>query len=252
MLPIERKQMILELLSKQKTISTQELCKILFISQSTVRRDLIEMEKENLIIRSHGGAMLPQDSTNEKSYTHRDTQNQLEKTKIADMASTFIEDGLSLFLDSSTTVKSIVPFLKEFKDLIIITNGLHNALELSEYKNHKTILIGGDLYPDSSSTVGTNAISSLSNYRVDLSIVSCRGLDEEGVYEANEPQAIIKQKMLQYSQKKLLLCDSSKFDNRFFYKLTDLDTFNYIITEKILNSRVQQNISDKGSILIEA
>ena len=210
------------------------------------------MEKENLIIRSHGGAMLPQDSTNENSYTHRDNQKQLEKTKIADMASTFIEDGLSLFLDSSTTVKSIIPFLREFKDLIIITNGLQNALELSKHKNHKTILIGGNLYPGSSSTVGANANASLSNYRVDLCIISCRGLDEDGVYEANEPQAIIKQKMLQNSRKKLLLCDSSKFNNSFFYKLSDLDTFNYIITEKILNSHVQQNISDNGSILIEA
>lgn len=251
MLPIERKQLILDLLNREKSVSTQKLCDTLFVSQSTVRRDLIEMEKENLIIRSHGGAMLPSKSTNEQSYTHRGSQNQPEKTKIADMASTFIQDGASLFLDSSTTINAIIPFLKNFKDLIIITNGLQNALELSKYKNLETILIGGTLYPGSSSTVGASASAELSNYRVDFSIMSCKGLDDEGVYEANESQATIKKKMIQNSRKKLLLCDSSKFNKSFFYKLGDINHFNYIITDKILNNHIEQVFRDKGTVLIE-
>lgn len=252
MLPIERKQEILNLLREKKTVTTKDICHKLFISQSTVRRDLIEMEKENLIIRSHGGATLPQESTNEHSYTERDNQNKSKKIKIANMASTFIEDGFSLFLDSSTTVQCIIPFLKGFKNLIIITNGLQNALELSKIENLNIILIGGNLYPGSSSTVGANANAALSNYKVDLSILSCRGLDGEGAYEANEPQAIVKQKMIENSYKKLLLSDSSKFNNNFFYKLGGLDIFDYIITDEILNNHIKQKIEYSGTILIEA
>lgn len=252
MLSVERKNKILNLLRNKKTVTTNFLCDTLFVSQSTVRRDLIEMEKDNLIIRFHGGAMLPPKSTNEQSYTHRGSQYQSEKIVIANMASTFIQDGTSLFLDSSTTINAIIPFLKGFKDLTIITNGLQNALSLSKYKNLDTVLIGGSIYPGSSSTVGINAYTELSNYIVDFSIMSCKGLDGYAVYEANESQAIIKQKMIKNSQIKLLLCDSSKFNKNFFYKLTDIDTFDYIITDSLPNKKIQQVIENKGVLLIES
>lgn len=252
MLPIERKKNILDLINKKNFISTQELCDNLFVSQATIRRDLVEMESENLIIRSHGGAMLPQESTSEPTYIYRDNQNQTEKRRIADMASTFIEDGFSLFLDSSTTVKYVVPYLNQFKNLTIVTNGIQTALDLSKNKHLNTILIGGSLFPGSSSIVGAKANEALSTYKVDLSIISCRGLDGDGVYEANEPQAMIKQKMIKNSRAKLLLCDSNKLNKSFFYKLTDLDTFNYIITDKIPNNYIQQTFKDNGVMLIEA
>lgn len=252
MLPTERKQKILELLEKNNVISTKEICNKLYISQSTARRDLIKLEKEKLIIRSHGGAKLPAESANEYSYTQREKQNKYKKIKIADMTSTFIEDGISLFLDSSSTVQSVIPFLNGFKNLTIVTNGLQNALELSKVENLNTIVIGGNLYPGSSSLVGASANSSLTNYKVDLSILSCRGLDENGIYEANEPQAVIKQKMIKNSNKKLLLCDSSKFNTTFFYKLGDFDTFNYIITDEIPNNHIKNIIENSGGIIIEA
>lgn len=252
MLPTERKQKILDLLEEKDYVTIKEICNNLYISQSTARRDLIKMENENLIIRSHGGAKLPAESANEHSYTQREKQNKAKKIKIADMASTFIEDGISLFLDSSSTVQSVIPFLNGFRDLTIVTNGLQNALELSKIKNLNTILIGGNLYPGSSSTVGASTNNALSNYKVDLSILSCRGLDEDGIYEANEPQAVIKQKMIQNSNKKMLLCDSSKFNTNYFYKLGDLDTFNYIITDKIPSNYMKDTIEDSGSMIIEA
>lgn len=252
MIPLERKQIILNMLSKKRFMSTEELCKKLFVSHSTVRRDLVEMESEKLIIRTRGGSMLPQKSTNEQTYNLRENQKQDEKIKIANMASTFIEDGFSLFLDSSTTVNYIVPFLKEFDDLIIITNGLKTALDLTKFKNIQTILIGGTLFPGSSSTVGSRANEVIANYKVNLSLISCRGLDGDGIYEANEPQAIVKQKMIKNSDKKLLLCDSNKFNNKFFYKMAELDSFDYIVTEKKTNDCFLKQIENAGGIIIEA
>lgn len=252
MFPTERKHKILDLLEEKKFITIKEICNNLYISQSTARRDLIKMENEKLIIRTHGGAKLPANSANEHSYTQREKQNKSKKIKIADMASTFIEDGISLFLDSSSTVQCVIPFLNGFKDLTIVTNGLQNALELSKIKNLNTIIIGGNLYPGSSSIVGASTSSALSNYKVDLSMLSCRGLDGNGIYEANEPQAVIKQKMIQNSNKKILLCDSSKFNNNFFYKLGDLDTFHYIITDDMPNNYIKNKIENSGSMIIEA
>lgn len=251
MIPIERKNYILELLHKKKVISTNELCRALYVSIATIRRDLLELENEHLIIRTRGGAALPHKSTNEQSFSLRENQKQNEKKNIADMASTFIEDGFSLFLDSSTTVNYIVPFLKDFNDLIVITNGIKTALDLSKFKNVETIIIGGTLFPGSSSTVGSRANEELSNYKVDLSLLSCRGFDNEFIYEANESQALIKKKMIQNSNKNLLLCDSDKFNNNFFYKLAEVSMFDYIITEKNTNIYNKYTFSSKNCTLIE-
>lgn len=251
MIPSERKDKIIEQLNKRRFISTSELCEILFVSPATIRRDLGELEKQGAIIRTRGGARLVPKSNVEDIHSIRANENKQEKDMIAEMAATFIEDSFSIFLDSSTTVNALVPFLKEFKNLIVITNGVSTASDLSYIDNIKVVVVGGVLSDNSTSIVGTTANEMIKNYNVDLSIFSCRGYDYDGAYEANEEQAKVKKKMIEHSRKKLLLCDSSKSDNKYFYNLTDFTNIDYLITDKMPKEYTLKEIQKKGTLVLE-
>lgn len=181
----------------------------------------------------------------------REKENIKEKESIANMSATFIEDGFSLFLDSSTTVNTLVPYLKEFTNLKVITNGLKTALDLSYIDSVETIVVGGVLYNNSTSTTGSLSHEMIKNYNVDLCFLSCRGIDENGVYEANEYQALVKQKMIINSNKKLLLVDSTKFGNKYFYNLAKLNRFDYIVTDEKPKSFLLEKIENQGPVILE-
>lgn len=233
MIPGERKKNILDYLNTKNFASTNELAKEMYVSEPTIRRDLIELEKQRLIIRIHGGATLAKESNSENSYILRENENIDKKSKLAELAVTFIDDGYTIFLDSSSTVNKIIPYLSSYKDITVITNGLKNAIDLSEYPRINTIITGGSIFQNSTSVIGSKALNFVSDYHVDICLVSCRGADNDGLYEANEPQAIIKQKMLRNSKTKILLIDSSKSNNKCFYFLADYSTFDYVITDNV-------------------
>lgn len=251
MIPSERREKIIEQLNKKKFISTSELGEMLFVSPATIRRDLVDLEKQGAIIRTRGGARLVPRSNVETVHSIRVDENKEKKSAIAEMAATFIEDGFSIFLDSSTTVNALIPFLKEFKNLTIITNGVKTASDLSFFDNCKVIVVGGVLSTNSTSIVGTTANEMVRNYNVDLFFFSCRGYDQTGVYEANEEQAKVKQKMIENSRMKLLLCDSTKFNHKYFFNLTDFNNVDYLITDENPSEPSVIEIEKSGTLVLE-
>lgn len=105
MLAYERKQQILDYMRERgRVVTVEQLCAAVFASGATVRRDLRELEESKLIRRTRGGAILVEGSTSEDPLAFRENQNAMKKQIIADMASRHISDGMTLFLDSSSTV----------------------------------------------------------------------------------------------------------------------------------------------------
>ncbi|PPK48324.1 DeoR/GlpR family DNA-binding transcription regulator [Clostridium algidicarnis] len=237
----ERSEEILNILKVKKQVSTSYLCEKLYCSVATIRRDLIELEKAGLIKRFHGGASLVPNFNIEYSHMFRELENQQEKNYICNLALDFISDGYALFLDSSSTVGSICHLLKNYNNITVVTNGVKTALELVQLDSITTFIAGGQLKTRSTSIVGEFTSNFIDNFKADLSIISCRGLDENGAYEASQTQALVKQHMIRNSKSTILLCDSSKFNHSNFYKLDSFENIEAIITDiepssKILNS----------------
>ena len=131
----ERQDEILQLIKERKSVSVNEISEELFVSCATVRRDLNAMEKAGLIRRTHGGAVLAGSTSDESGILIREQEHVIEKKSIAAIAVKLIKNGNSLYLDSSSTVGKIVPLLSRFSFISIVTNGLKNALLLSETSN---------------------------------------------------------------------------------------------------------------------
>lgn len=242
----QRYDKILEILKSKKTISNEKLCSQIFCSPATLRRDLIQLEKMGLIRRYRGGVSIVMGANTEYSYTFRDMENRQAKENIAMLTLNFLQSGMSLFLDSSSTVLNVCPFLKEYNNITVVTNGISTAFYLLENACADTYIAGGYIKPGSSSIVGELSGRFIENFQADLALLSCRGADENGIYEADHQQALIKQKMMKNAKSTLLLCDSSKFGHSYFFRLGAYQDFEAVITEKALPEKIENAIITTG------
>lgn len=140
MFDVERREEILNILKKCESISIKKLPERLFVSPPTVRRDLRELEERGMVLRTHGGVVLRRTAEVEVPLMFREDQNGVSKKIIAEKAAKFIKDGDVIFLDASSTAACMVPYLKKFNDLIVITNSPKTSLKLGEesIKNYCT------------------------------------------------------------------------------------------------------------------
>lgn len=223
----------MDLLRKKKQASNQELCQHLHCSISTLRRDLLKLEERGLIKRTHGGVILISPTNTEFSHIFRQASNIREKQQIADLAQDFISSGMCVFLDSSSTVQQLVPLLKAIPHLVVITNGLKIALDLSEGSNDdiKVFIIGGEVKINSSAVIGHINDSILNSFQFDVAFFSCRGIDTHGVYEASFSQAQVKKEMMKKAKQTILMTDHTKFNSSHFLKIGDFTDYDVLITD---------------------
>ena len=232
MLDLERDEQILAILQKKKACTVYELSQKLYVSESTVRRDLTRMEQKGLVTRTFGGAILKSTPTiEETSFYLREKENLQVKRALARAALPFIREDSAIFLDSSSTTLQIATMLNDFKNLRLITNGLAIANELVTKTKHQVTLIGGDIQPASNSVLGSRAEAMIEGYHANLAIMSTAGIDPEfGFSEATEQGADVKKMMAKCSEKTIVMFDETKVDRKNLARTFPLEKANIIIS----------------------
>lgn len=228
MLTNERHAYILKKLEKKQTVKIQELVDETAASESTIRRDLTELENQQKLERVFGGAILTGRNLKEQSITDKSTLNLTEKIQVAQAAAGLIKEGDSVFLDAGTTTFQMIPFLQN-KDLVIVTNGLTLVDALNEY-GITTYLIGGLLKSKTSAFVGSQTMQAIKSYRFDICFLGVNGLHVEYGYTTPDPEeAAVKQLASSLSRKTFALADHSKINQVSFAKIMDLENAMLII-----------------------
>ncbi len=243
---------MLQLIKERKSVTVAEIAKELYVSPATVRRDLSAMEKAGMILRTHGGAIpLTGSSSNDPGILMREQANVLAKKEIAAAAVRFIKNNSTIYLDSSSTVGKIVPLLTRFSFISIVTNGLKNALLLSETTSAKVYVSCGVVQGQSNSILGADAVEYCSKLHTDVAFISCNGIDAaNGITEANLEQAKVKQTMLRNSALKVVMVDSSKFGKTFMAKTSDFSDIDYLVTDKYPPQPLAEAIEKNGCEII--
>lgn len=218
MLAIERKKFILNYLKEHGNITTNEVCRLLEVSPATARNDLNRLEKEKLIIKTHGGASLPETESKGilTSFAFGDRQqvNLRQKEAIAEKAVNLIGDNQCIIMDASSTALTLARKLSRFDRLTVVTNGIYTMLELKDMPNITVIFIGGIVTKKSGSVEGLLGKDLLSHINADYAFVSARGFTlEEGLTDFNFYESELKKEMLQHSRKCVALLDSSKLES---------------------------------------
>lgn len=232
MFDLERRKQILSILEQKKSATVHTLAQMLYVSESTVRRDLTALEKSGEIRRTFGGAVLEETLTKEVPLFYRENQNNDTKKKIASRAKDFITNGSVIFLDASTTVAHLVPFLTKFSNLTIITNSPQTSIALGKM-GIKNFCTGGILLEHSIAYVGSHAESFINQINADIMFFSSRGYSpEEGVItDSSVEESTLRAAMLKRSAKKIYMCDSSKFGKKYIYRLCTAEDVDEIITD---------------------
>ena len=232
----EREKIILEMLLKKKRVTVKELSHTLYISEPSVRRDLADLEKQNLIKRIHGGAVLEETliSKNKIPFIIREYEQSSAKTIIAQKAADYIKDNDIVFLDASTSAFRVIPFLLSKDNITVVTNGVRALTSLAEF-NINTISTGGRLVNSCLALVGDEAYKTIDSINANIAFFSCRGISDDGYLTDISPEEdYVRQRMIKNAKHSYLLCATNKFDKKYFHNLCHKDEISGIISENDL------------------
>lgn len=226
-----REDSYIKLLS-ERTHTVKELAEKLFISEPTVRRDILQLKRKNLVSCTNGKVSLKIVAPDKRiPMLVRDYENVEAKKQMAQKAISFIRDGDVIILDASTSAYALLPYLPKFKDLFIITSGAKTSLALSTM-GIKHVCTGGEAIPESFSFIGPDAEKTLKNYNADVSFFSCRGLNQQGFASDNSiHENHIRKIIIQQSKRNILLCDSSKLGKTYLHNFCHISALTDIISE---------------------
>lgn len=238
-LAINRLKKIEDLLTQNGSVTINNLSLLLKVSEETIRRDLDKLSKTIKFKRVRGGAYLFQTSDIEVPVKIREEMYVKEKKIIGEQSVSFIEEGDTIMLDSSTTALYIAKILnKKNKKATVITNSSQIINELSENKLIEVICLGGKLRRSTKSFVGSAATGNLKNLFGDKSFVSCTSINLEfGITDNNNLEAEIRRMMFKNSVKKFLVVDHTKFDKPAINKICDLKDIDVLIIDKKISEK---------------
>ncbi|NLJ89945.1 MAG: DeoR/GlpR transcriptional regulator [Clostridiales bacterium] len=252
MLPIERRNKIIELLQEEKKVVVTSLSSLFGVTEETIRRDLEKLEKEGIATKTYGGAVLNEDLRLELPYKVRKGRNATGKQIIGKTISSFINDGDHIMLDGSSTALYIAKNLKDKKNLTIITNSIEILLELSDVTGWNVLSTGGILKEGALALVGYQAERMIQSYNVDKAIISCKGIDiEKGITDSNELDSHIKKLMIDAAKTRILAVDSTKFEKVSFTKIVDYSKIDVLVTDHELNDDWKQALDNYEIEVIE-
>ena len=212
MLSEERQGKIVSLINENKSMTIQMLMKALEASESTIRRDLGELNEKGLIEKVYGGAIAKgiTFSGKDETVTTRMEQHREEKLKIAKFAASIINDDDFVYIDAGTTTELMIPFITA-KKAVFVTNGFSHARKLSE-AGFVTYILGGEIKFPTEAVVGEEAVLMLFKYHFTKGFWGTNGISQNSGFSTPDvKEALIKQMSMSRTHEKYILSDSSKF-----------------------------------------
>ena len=226
-----RKQLILEILNQNSEIRIADLSRQLNTSVVTIRKDLDDLEREGLLKRVRGGAILNYRGQNSAMYLDRMKVKKEEKMMIAAAAANLISDGDTVIINSGSTTLYCTQALRTKKNLIVITNAVQVFSEISYCRNITTFFLGGRFDPEIQATFGDDTNEQLSRYKADKLIIGMDGADiHAGATTYNYVEATSMRLMMKCAREKILVVDDSKIGRAALVRIGMLSEFDVIVT----------------------
>ena len=235
MIKQERWKIIIDLCKKNEKIYNEDLKIACKTSIATVRRDLQQMEDLKLVQRFHGGVMLNPE-TKELPMLYRSNEQISEKAWIARQAALQIKDNQTIYLDAGSSTFEMISFIHS-KNITVVTIGIPHLSLLME-KNIRTIVLPGFVRKSTEAITGAQTFNQLDHFYFDCAFLGTNGIDEKAqLTTTNEWEAVVKEKVIQQSNKAFVLADQTKFNRICPIKFANLDDVICISTIKPFHMR---------------
>lgn len=247
MFQLDRHKKIYEYILKNKNATVNELAEIFDVATMTIRRDLDKMEKDGLITRVFGGAVIDSNMVKEIDYKDKEKSCIDEKVKIAKEAAKLVSDNSIVILDAGTTCMEIAKELVERKNLKIITTDILIAAFLMKYENLEVYCTGGRIQSNIGSCIDSYVVDFLNNMNADICFIGASAINEDlHLFTFLSDKSKVKKAMMKSSQHRVLVTDNSKFNKRSFAKICSLQDFEMVITNEGIDEDTKSEIYSKG------
>ncbi|MGA8245934.1 MAG: DeoR/GlpR family DNA-binding transcription regulator [Nocardioides sp.] len=226
--------LILQELNASGSVGVTELAARLEVSEASVRRDLHLLENQNLLTRTHGGAVAS-GVLYELPMRYRGGQHHDAKRAIAAAAAELVTPDISsVGLNGGTTTTEVARALAARPGLRVVTNALNIASELAVRSNIELVVCGGSARSESYELVGPLAELTLANLNLDLAVIGVDGISATaGLTTHHEVEAHTNRALLRAAERVAVVADSSKIGRRGFAKIGDLDVVGDLITDAL-------------------
>ena len=233
----EREDEILALLSQTEYATVEYLSKKMNISPSSIRRDLKNLEERGLVNRSYGGVKIANSSGKQIPFSLRSHENSPQKKQIAKAALSLINVGDVVFLDGSSSAYFVAELLPSVSGVTVITNSIDNMRFLSHY-DIKAYCTGGMMSSENRGVfVGGYTQEFLGKIRADIAIFSVQAVAADGnFYDCYAEEVAARNIMIQNSTRRVLLCDSSKWNKTSTFLQGNVRDLDYIVSDRDLNT----------------
>jgi DeoR/GlpR family transcriptional regulator of sugar metabolism len=243
----ERHKRILDLLGAEGEIKVEKLADRLDVSQVTMRKDLDILESQGLVERIHGSAIFSQRNRFNVAFLEELQTQATAKKVIAQAAVDYINEGDSIILDAGTTTYWLAQALVgKFKSLLVITNSLPAAMELSK-AGYRILLVGGEVLSHSLALNGPVTVNNLESYHVDRAFLGTSGISlSHGYSTTDSNDADVKEQMIRAAEETYVLTDSSKFERNCLVSFADFSDIHLTITDSGISSKVFTEFQKRG------
>ncbi|MBQ3296086.1 MAG: DeoR/GlpR transcriptional regulator [Erysipelotrichaceae bacterium] len=231
MLNEERKRKIVDITNERKSVTINELMDILGASQSTIRRDLSELNRAKMLKKVHGGAISLKNNilTRDETVLQRQDLNTKSKKAIAEYAASLIKENDVVYLDAGTTTAEMLPFLENVK-AIYITDCISHARILAAY-GHQVYLPGGKVKVMTDALIGADTLKYLEKMNFTIGFFGANGISiQEGFTTPDPEEGEIKRTAFLHCAETYILADLSKFNVVCTYTFAPIDK-GFIVTD---------------------
>lgn len=254
LIPIQRRERIIELLKKKGICTIDELVKEFGTSEITIHRDLDQLELEGQVLKVHRGVKLAETEPIFGPFAERVRRHRKEKEAIARKALEYVHDGDALFIDSSSTGLIFAKTLSAsgFHNLKIVTNSPVITYEVVNSSGIDLISTGGVLENEYRALIGPWTLEFISRLHFDSIFISCGGITlEKGLTTDRIFVAEVLQTAAKVTNRVIVLVDSSKFIKNAMIKIFFVDKVDLMITDGGVATNVAEEFIKGGVRLVK-
>ncbi|MGF1609212.1 MAG: DeoR/GlpR family DNA-binding transcription regulator [Kiloniellales bacterium] len=226
-----RQSEILRLVRQQGSCTIGELAERLAVSDETIRRNVKPLVSEGLVLKVHGGIILP-DRFQEAPIQRRMQDHREAKERIAALVARQIRDGDSLILDTGSTTTYVAKALMEHSNLVVVTNSPQIAGTLATRNGNRVFMAGGELRAHDAAAFGAETIDFVRRFQLRTAILSMGAVHaEQGFMVYHLCEAEFSRAAIGQSERCIVAADSSKFDHSTLARVCPLDEVDLLVTE---------------------
>lgn len=228
---IPRHDEILNIISRLRNVSVQELTDRLNVSEVTIRKDLTFLEEMGSVIRTHGGAKLAQDRALLRTLRTRMQEHLQAKRAVAERARELVNEGDTIYIDSGSTCYCLAEWIKGMA-LRVLTNSIDVMAALADDPAVSLFSIGGSYRKEAGSFLGPIAEENVRRFQIETCFIGTTGISEDGAMASqNVFESQLKRQVMAISQRKVILADSSKYRTGAFSVFARADEIDLLITD---------------------